>query len=65
MGNERWTLDLEWTGHDDFNAQPLKEWKIGDGKVAGKWRSAKGLTFATVHGAGHMVSLPLMFAYNV
>lgn len=32
----------------------LREWTI-DGKVAGRTRSAKGLTFATIEGAGHMV----------
>lgn len=56
VGNERWTLALEWSGHDAFKSQPLKTWKVGD-KVAGETRSAKGLTFATVEGAGHMVSV--------
>ncbi|KAL0949670.1 hypothetical protein HGRIS_009708 [Hohenbuehelia grisea] len=54
VGNERWTLDLEWSGHDAFSSQSLRDWKV-DGKFAGKTRSADGLTFATVHAAGHMV----------
>ena len=54
VGNERWTLDLEWTKHDEFSSQPLREW-IVDGKAAGMTRSAGGLTFATIEGAGHMV----------
>ena len=54
VGNERWTLGLEWTGKDAFNEAKLTEW-IVEGKVAGKTRSADGLTFATVSHAGHMV----------
>ena len=55
VGNYRWTAALQWSGHKAFNAEDLREWKVG-GEVAGKTRSAQGLTFATVFGAGHMVS---------
>jgi len=54
IGNEAWTLALEWHGQQDFAALPLREWKV-DGHVVGKTRSAHGLTFATVDAAGHMV----------
>lgn len=54
VGNERWTLALEWSGQKDFVSQDLKVWEV-DGKRAGRTRSARGLTFATVEGAGHMV----------
>ncbi|PPQ83849.1 hypothetical protein CVT25_000908 [Psilocybe cyanescens] len=54
VGNERWTLALEWSGHSEFAKQELKDWVV-DGKSAGKTRSAKGFTFATIAGAGHMV----------
>ena len=54
IGNEAWTRALEWHGQKDFAALPLREWKV-DGHVVGKTRSAHGLTFATVDGAGHMV----------
>ncbi|KAJ3517824.1 hypothetical protein NLJ89_g246 [Agrocybe chaxingu] len=54
VGNERWTLDLEWTGGDEFRKQGLREWVV-QGQTAGMTRSAKGLTFATIEGAGHMV----------
>jgi carboxypeptidase C (cathepsin A) len=54
VGNEAWTLNLEWSGHDEFSTQSLREWKV-DGKPAGMTRSAQGLTFATIEGAGHMV----------
>ncbi len=56
VGNERWTLGLEWSGQKEFVSDRLREWHV-DGKVAGKTRAAKGLTFATVDGAGHFVSL--------
>lgn len=54
IGNEAWTLALEWHGQQDFAALPLRKWHVG-GHVAGKTRSAHGLTFATVDAAGHMV----------
>jgi carboxypeptidase C (cathepsin A) len=54
VGNERWTMQLEWTGQAEFVKQELREWKV-NGTVAGKTRSEKGFTFATVDGAGHMV----------
>ena len=53
-GNERWVHALEWTGSDAFNAAKYRKWEI-DGKAAGDVKSAKGLTFATVFEAGHMV----------
>ena len=48
-------MAMEWTGQSEFVQQPLTEWSV-DGRVAGLARSAKGLTFATFYGAGHMVS---------
>jgi carboxypeptidase C (cathepsin A) len=54
VGNERWTLQMPWTGQEAFVSQPLREWQV-DGHVVGKVRSAGGLTFATIDGAGHMV----------
>ncbi|KAK0448417.1 serine carboxypeptidase [Desarmillaria tabescens] len=54
VGNERWTLALEWSGQTEFATKELRDWYV-DGKPAGKTRSAKGFSFATIHGAGHMV----------
>ncbi|KAF9031300.1 serine carboxypeptidase [Panaeolus papilionaceus] len=54
IGNERWTLDLQWTRGAEFAAQPLRDWEV-DGKVAGKTRSVKDFAFVTIDGAGHMV----------
>lgn len=59
ISNERWTLNMPWTGQEAFTSQPLREWQI-DGQVVGKTRSAKGLTFATIDGAGHMVGTSLL-----
>jgi carboxypeptidase C (cathepsin A) len=56
LGNQAWTLNMEWSGKEAFGQQPLQSWLV-DGKAAGKFRSANGLTFATVDGAGHMVPL--------
>jgi len=60
VGNERWTTDLEWTGGDEFRKQELKPWIVGDKRV-GDWRSANGLVYATIEGAGHMVRAPSSF----
>ena len=54
VGNERWILDLEWTRQKEFSDQSLRNWTIG-GSPVGVTRSGGGLTYATIHGAGHMV----------
>nr|GAT52547.1 predicted protein [Mycena chlorophos] len=53
VSNEAWTLELEWSGHDEFAGQPLRAWVV-DGERAGLTRSAGPLTFATIDGGGHM-----------
>lgn len=40
--------------------EELRDWVV-DGKRAGRTRSAKGFTFATVEGAGHMVGADSAF----
>ena len=54
IGNEKWTLEMEWFGQKDFGSQALRDWTI-DSKVVGQTRSAHGLTFATVLNGGHAV----------
>ncbi|KAI6044860.1 serine carboxypeptidase [Pisolithus marmoratus] len=54
IGNERWTLAMTWSGQEQFVKQPLTDWYV-NGNVAGRTRSAAGLTYATVNEAGHMV----------
>lgn len=53
VGNERWTLDMPWSGQEAFRSKPLVDWAL-DGHVAGKTRSHGGFTFATINGAGHL-----------
>ncbi|KAG8928674.1 hypothetical protein FRC02_006619 [Tulasnella sp. 418] len=58
IGNKAWTEQLDWTGKEAFNAESLRDWSIGGtSERAGLTRSANGLTFLTVDGAGHMVPL--------
>ncbi|KAI3611465.1 carboxypeptidase y precursor [Moniliophthora roreri] len=54
VGNEKWTLELEWSGQEQFVKQELRDWLI-DKKRAGRTRSWGNFTFATVDAAGHMV----------
>ena len=54
ISNDVWTRKMPWSGQAAFVAQPLTNWLIG-GQIIGKTRSANGLTFVTVDGAGHMV----------
>ncbi|KAH9896522.1 alpha/beta-hydrolase [Cubamyces lactineus] len=52
IGNERMTLELEWSKQEEYRGQPLRAWTV-NGDVAGRTRSGGGLTFATIAGAGH------------
>jgi carboxypeptidase C (cathepsin A) len=64
VGNERMTLALEWSGAGAFRGEPLRPWVV-EGEVAGLTRSARGLTFAQVAGAGHMVRFSVARAHMV
>ncbi|KAF7330037.1 Carboxypeptidase [Mycena kentingensis (nom. inval.)] len=59
VGNQRWTMALEWSGAEAFRKEELNEWCVSGGlkgkERAGLVRSANGLTFLTIDGAGHMV----------
>jgi carboxypeptidase C (cathepsin A) len=55
IGNEKWTLAMDWSGKEEFNKQSLRQWMV-DGKVAGVTRTSGNFTFATIDGAGHYVS---------
>ncbi|GAB5370129.1 hypothetical protein AAMO2058_001465400 [Amorphochlora amoebiformis] len=56
LGNEAWTLQLDWPGKAGFNAASASAWSV-DGKTAGYLRSFKGLSFLRILDAGHMVPL--------
>ncbi|EEB98016.1 hypothetical protein MPER_02556, partial [Moniliophthora perniciosa FA553] len=53
VGNERWTLELEWSGKEQFVKQELRDWLV-DNKRAGRTRSWGNFTLATVNAAGHL-----------
>lgn len=54
MGNNAWTLNMEWPGQNGFVGTPLKSWQV-NGTEVGQARSYQGLTFLKVFNAGHMV----------
>lgn len=54
VGNLHWVEALEWRGQEAYNAVPVSEWFVDEEK-AGITKGWKGLTYATVEGAGHMV----------
>ncbi|KAI0751275.1 peptidase S10 serine carboxypeptidase [Daedaleopsis nitida] len=50
-----WLDKLEWTGSSQYLSQDFRDW-IVDGHKAGEVKTVGPLTFATVRGAGHMMS---------
>lgn len=54
LGNQAWTLNLDWSGKAAFNAAPVTNWTVG-GDVAGELRTSGGFSFLRVFDAGHMV----------
>merc|ERR1712079_234890 len=64
LGNEKWTLKLDWEHKEEFNAaakQPFvvrgKEVGAKDGKEVGELRSFKNFHFLRVYQAGHMAAM--------
>lgn len=55
VGNYRMVQALDWSGGDRFAILKLRDWMV-NGHVAGEVKSYGRLTFATVRGAGHLVS---------
>jgi len=53
LGSKAWTLDLEWSGKEEYTQDERREWAV-DGRTAGWTRSARGLTYVSVRGAGHL-----------
>jgi len=54
VGNSRWVEAMEWWGQKEYNSKEFEEWTV-DGHAAGFTKKSRGLTFATVYAAGHMV----------
>jgi len=56
LGNQAWTLAMEWPGKDGFNAAAVAGWGTPDKKY-GELRHSGNFSFLRVYGAGHMVPL--------
>ena len=58
VANKLWVDKLQWSGHDGYAQAEWRDWSVseGDGK-AGEVKETPLLTFATIRGAGHMISL--------
>ncbi|OQR90866.1 serine protease family S10 [Achlya hypogyna] len=56
QGNEAWTRNLPWSGHDAFDSMEPRKMMFQE-KHVGDFRSYGGLTFARVFEAGHMVPM--------
>lgn len=54
--NKLWIEKLDWTGKEAYKNAKWRDWTL-DGEKVGETKTAGVLTFATVRGAGHMMSL--------
>jgi len=54
LGNSRWVHKMKWSGQEDFNAASMMKFSV-EGEDKGEFKTAQGLTFMKVFGAGHMV----------
>ncbi|KAM0737935.1 hypothetical protein ACQRIT_007939 [Beauveria bassiana] len=59
LGQRAWTLALPWPGQASFKAAQTQNltYKAGGGSAYGTVQSAKGLAFARIFGAGHLVPM--------
>jgi len=58
LGNQAWSLALEWPGQKDFQKASVKNLELDNGDKYGKVRHGGGnLTFMQIFGAGHMVPM--------
>ncbi|KAF9004731.1 Alpha/Beta hydrolase protein [Cyathus striatus] len=55
IANKLWVDKLDWSGKAAYNDVDWKEWGVG-GQKAGEVKQTPLLTFATVRGAGHMIT---------
>ncbi|EPT00094.1 peptidase S10 serine carboxypeptidase [Fomitopsis schrenkii] len=57
VANRRWVDALAWPRAEEWARGEWREWAVA-GRAAGETKTAGALTFATVRGAGHMMSVP-------
>lgn len=63
VANKLWVDKLEWSGRDEYERARWRDWRIGHGAgKVGEVKSWKTLTFATIRGAGHMMSTLCFFS---
>ncbi len=55
VANKLWVDELDWSGKKEYNEAQWEDWFVGDSK-AGEIKQTPLLTFATIRGAGHMIS---------
>lgn len=56
VANKLWVDKLEWSGMDAYHNATWYDWEV-EGKKAGEAKQTPLLTFATLRGAGHMMSV--------
>ncbi|KDE04968.1 hypothetical protein, variant [Microbotryum lychnidis-dioicae p1A1 Lamole] len=54
LGIERLIEGLTWKGETGFGTEKAKDWSV-NGKPAGQWTTARGLTYVKITDASHMV----------
>ena len=57
IGNDAWTKQLEWSGHDGFNAAPNRVFVTAATVDAGRVRSFENFACVRVFNSGHMVPM--------
>jgi len=55
VANKLWVDKLEWSGCSAYASGEWRNWSL-DGKKVGEVKETPLLTFATIRGAGHMIS---------
>ena len=62
VANKLWVDKLEWSGKEAYGKARLRDWGIRRGmEKVGEVKSWGLLTFATIRGAGHMISIYLFY----
>ncbi|RDB19542.1 Carboxypeptidase Y A [Hypsizygus marmoreus] len=64
VANKLWVDELEWSGKDAYRTRDWREWQV-EGQKAGEVKTTDLLTFATIRGAGHMMSVSLYRVFRV
>ncbi|KAH9921491.1 peptidase S10 serine carboxypeptidase, partial [Epithele typhae] len=55
VASRLWLEEMEWGGAERYRANAFRDWAV-DGRTVGEVKTSGLLTFATIYGAGHMMS---------